>query len=119
MTTTVPHPDPCEVIRAPVESEHNRLRDNIEKQYVIDRRELETQYQEDLKANRILKKNALVAAGLNPDGSTPPGFHTSSPAHNTAEPTISGTPQVGQPLTANKGTWTGTDPTFTYQWERS
>src|ERR671936_2572673 len=41
------------------------------------------------------------------------------PPRNTTAPSISGTPQVGQTLTANNGTWVGQQPiTFSYHWRR-
>jgi hypothetical protein len=44
---------------------------------------------------------------------------TSSAApKNTAAPTISGTPKVGQTLTADPGSWSGNPTSFTYQWQR-
>jgi hypothetical protein len=44
---------------------------------------------------------------------------TSGPPRNSSAPSISGTPQAGQTLTANNGSWVGLQPiTFTYHWRR-
>lgn len=37
---------------------------------------------------------------------------------NTSAPTISGTPKVGQELTANEGTWSGNPIAYAYEWQR-
>lgn len=37
---------------------------------------------------------------------------------NTAPPTISGTPKVGQTLSADPGSWSGNPTSFTYQWQQ-
>jgi hypothetical protein len=43
----------------------------------------------------------------------------SSPPVNTSPPTISGTAQQGQSLSASPGSWSGTQPiTYAYQWQR-
>lgn len=56
---------------------------------------------------------AAVLAVLVPTGSA----REQAAPSNTAQPTITGTPSLGQTLTAAPGTWTG-DPTFAYQWVR-
>lgn len=40
-----------------------------------------------------------------------------APTIGTPGPTISGTPDVGQTLTASTGTWNNTPTSYTYQWE--
>lgn len=59
---------------------------------------------------------ALTAIGLLGAGSA---AAAPSAPHNTSPPKISGTAQQGQTLTADPGTWTGTQPiTYAYQWLR-
>jgi hypothetical protein len=54
----------------------------------------------------------LVVAGVSS------GASKAAPS-NSAVPTISGTTQEGNTLTATSGTWSGTTPiTYTYQWRR-
>lgn len=54
--------------------------------------------------------SALVVAGLS---------QAASPPTNQSPPTISGTPQEGQTLTADPGKWNGATPiTYSYQWRR-
>jgi len=56
---------------------------------------------------------AAVLAVLVPAGSA----RQQDAPTNSAEPTITGIPSLGQTLTAAPGTWTGS-PTFAYQWVR-
>ena len=63
--------------------------------------------------NEIAGRPAMTRAGI--------GWPTAPSApFNTSLPTISGTPTVGQTLTASPGGWDGNpSPTFTYQWLRN
>ena len=68
---------------------------------------------------------AVYVTAANTGGSSPPV--TSAPTGaviniipaNSTVPTISGTAQVGQTLTATTGTWTNNPTSFTYQWNRA
>jgi hypothetical protein len=108
--------NPIEV-RAEVESQHNATRDSLEKAYVANRDQLEQEYHEALEGARKDKEAALVAAGLNPDGSAPPSFDRVTPA-NISLPVVTGTPTTGQTLTCTVGSWANADST-TFQWLRN
>lgn len=57
----------------------------------------------------------VVADTIDVDGGSP----TPSPPANTSLPTISGTPQDGQTVAANQGSWSGSQPiAYGYQWQR-
>ena len=66
----------------------------------------------------IIEVTATNSAGSATAASLPIGPITPIPPANTATPTIGGYPFVGERLTVNRGTWTGTTLTYTRQWKR-
>jgi hypothetical protein len=65
----------------------------------------------------------VTVTATTPDGSAPgtsaaTPVVSASPPRNVSPPTISGTPVVGGTLTAEIGFWTGSNPVFTYQWQK-
>lgn len=63
--------------------------------------------------------NAEQSAAAQAAGFTPPAPSGQALPVNTVAPSITGTAQAGQTLTAGNGTWTGTpSPTLARQWLR-
>ena len=65
----------------------------------------------------------VTVTASTPDGTAPgtsaatPVVGAAAPA-NVTPPTITGTPTVGLTLTASTGNWTGSNPVFTFQWQK-
>jgi hypothetical protein len=68
---------------------------------------------------RVAATNADGSASAESSQTAKVAAATSNAApNNTAPPTISGTPKVGQVLTANDGSWSGNPTGYTYAWQR-
>jgi hypothetical protein len=65
----------------------------------------------------VLTGSAVAAAGLLALAAVSAAATKAAPV-NSEPPSISGTPQVGQTLTASTGTWNPTPSSFAYQWRR-
>jgi hypothetical protein len=70
-----------------------------------------------LGALAVISLGVIVLSAVTRGGSVASAAAQYGPP-NTAPPSISGTAQEGQTLTASAGTWTGSGLTFGYQWQR-
>jgi hypothetical protein len=67
----------------------------------------------------ILRVGSALAIVLALAAGVARGSTAAAPPANTSSPTVTGTAQQGQTLTATTGTWTGDTPiTYTFQWQR-
>ena len=61
---------------------------------------------------------ASNAAGSRTAESETTGIVAPSPPANVMPPSIMGDPYLGEDLSVDDGQWSGTDPSYTYQWQR-
>jgi hypothetical protein len=69
------------------------------------------------KTMRVLVTASNAAGSASEASAASSPVAAATPPSNTTAPTITGTSQDGQTLTAHAGAWEGTAPTFTYQWQ--
>jgi hypothetical protein len=68
---------------------------------------------------RVTASNAEGSASANSDQTAVATAQPATAPSNSSPPTIAGTPQDGQSLSAGNGSWNGTQPIAnTYQWQR-
>lgn len=78
-----------------------------------------TLVQADVGHTMRVRVTAVNADGATNARSAPTEVISSNAApKNTERPTISGTPKVGEELTADPGSWSGNPTSFGYQWHR-
>ncbi len=68
-------------------------------------------------ATAVSCPSASLCVAVDTDGKAGLADIPPAPTH-TAPPSIAGSAQQGQPLTATAGQWTGSPTTFNYQWQR-
>jgi hypothetical protein len=66
----------------------------------------------------VTVKNGLGSTAVaSPLSTSVGGAATPSPPANSTPPSVSGTPQAGQTLTASPGSWAGSPTSYAYQWQ--
>jgi protocatechuate 3,4-dioxygenase beta subunit len=84
-----------------------------------DRKMAETPRRHPVRASHLLPTLVVVAVAalVTVASAGAAGRHSAVAPSNTSPPTISGSATVGNTVTANEGTWSGTSPiSFSYQW---
>lgn len=71
-----------------------------------------------MKKHGALRRSLVAISAVSLLALSAAGIAMAAAPTNTALPSITGTPKVGETLTAQNGTWTNNPTTFQYQWQR-